>query len=168
MEKKILVIGIGNPSREDDRLGVVFAEKMQNWVDTEGFSNITIKKDTQINLEDASDMAEHDIVLYVDATEKPLQDFVLTSVSAEAGTADYTSHENSPGIILHLCRTLYNKCPEVYVLHIKGYEWNFCEEVTPKAGENLRKALDFIKKNFYEPEKFKNYVQDHFSDFRKN
>ncbi len=41
------------------------------------------------------------------------------------------------------------------MLHIKGYEWEFKEELTNGAEENLNKALDFLKERLLKPEVLK-------------
>jgi hypothetical protein len=35
-------------------------------------------------------------------------------------------------------------------LHVKGYEWEFMEEMTGKAKNNLEEALQYLKKKILE------------------
>ena len=55
-------------------------------------------------------------------------------------------HAVSPAYVLDLCQKIFHKSPETYLLHIKGYEFELIEELTPKAKENLEKAVAFLKK----------------------
>jgi hypothetical protein len=57
----------------------------------------------------------------------------------------FTTHAASPGYIVKLCSNLFGKCPEVFLLHVKGYEWEFSERLSEKAEINLQKAFGFMK-----------------------
>ena len=54
-------------------------------------------------------------------------------------------HAVSPSYIFNLCQTLYNKTPNTYLLHIKGYKWDFLNEMTEQAKVNLTKAYNFLR-----------------------
>ncbi|MFP4367795.1 MAG: hypothetical protein ACLFQA_11940, partial [Bacteroidales bacterium] len=41
---------------------------------------------------------------------------------------------------------IYGEHPATYLVHIRGYGWEFLEQMTPAAAENLDKALDFFKR----------------------
>ena len=45
---------------------------------------------------------------------------------------------------------MYHKKPAAYLLHIKGYEWEFMKDMTPEARKNLEEAAGFLKKKILE------------------
>jgi len=59
-------------------------------------------------------------------------------------------HAVSPAFILHLCKSIYDKHPEAWLLHIKGFEWELQEGLTPKASKNLQDATVALKKMIQE------------------
>src|SRR3989339_2081336 len=62
--KKILVICYGNPAREDDAIGPSIAEDLEKL----NLSGIAVDSDYQLTVEDAALVAEHDVVIFVDAS----------------------------------------------------------------------------------------------------
>lgn len=142
---KILVYGYGNPGRQDDGLGVAMTDKIEKWAHKESLASIEVESNYQLNIEDASNISGHDIVYFVDASKENIDSFYIEEVTPSE-KADFTTHSASPGFILDLCHKIYKKYPQTYLLHIKGYEWEFMEEMTEKAKNNLEKAFQFLKK----------------------
>ena len=64
-------------------------------------------------------------------------------------------HAVSPGFVLDLCKKMYDEVPDVFLVHIKGYQWDMKEELTKQAEENMNKALDFIMKTLLYPDLMK-------------
>ncbi len=155
---EILIYGYGNPGRQDDGLGCVFIDLIKEWIDSENIKNVELESDYQLNIEDALTISEKDLVIFVDASIENINDYCLTEVNAEDSKIEFSMHAVSASFILDLCNKLYNKYPETYVLHIKGYEWEFKESLSDKASENLNKAFNFIKARILDPGSFKDYV----------
>ncbi|MFA6923474.1 MAG: hydrogenase maturation protease [Bacteroidales bacterium] len=143
----ILFYGYGNPGRQDDGLGIKFIEEIEKWVSAENLENIDTDSNYQLNIEDAEKISHYDVVYFVDATMEPIENFELTKVEPDTGKADFTTHSVSPEYVLGLCKNIFNKTPETYLMNIKGYEWEMKEELTKRAKKNLCNAIDFIKKN---------------------
>ena len=148
----ILFYAYGNPGRMDDGLGNEFVERFEVWTKEQGLQNFLFDSNYQLNIEDAEEISDKDIVVFVDASEEDIEDFLLTEVDGSSKVS-FTTHAASPGYVVQLCEKLYKKKPMVYLLHIKGYEWEFKEGLSQKAEENLVKAIDFIKGKFQYPEK---------------
>ena len=53
---------------------------------------------------------------------------------------------------MYVCKDIYKKHPATYLLHIKGYEWQMKEELTPQASQNLDKAYNFLIEQLQNPE----------------
>lgn len=75
--------------------------------------------------------------------------FSFTKVSPDESSIEFTTHAASPAYILYLCGKLFHKNPETFLLHIKGYEWDFNEGISEKASTNLSNAEAFIKEKKY-------------------
>lgn len=136
--------GFGNPGRQDDGLGVSFAEAMQQWAIAEGIQELETETNYQLNLEDASTISAYDVVVFADASEADVPGYRLEPLEPSAQT-EFTMHAVSPAFILHLCRDIFEKSPEAWLLHIKGYKWSFLAEPTNEATVNLAGALGHMK-----------------------
>lgn len=141
---QILVYGYGNPGREDDGLGIELVKKLEDWSKQSGLHGIKCDSNYQLNIEDAEIISGKDVVIFADASTEEIDDFILTEVTGES-EATFTTHAASPGYIVKLCTELFGKCPRVYLLHIKGYQWEFREQISEKAEHNLNNAYEFMK-----------------------
>lgn len=143
---KILVYGYGNPGRQDDGLGIRFAEQIELWSQEKKINCISVEQNYQLNIEDSDTIAMYDYVFFADATiENWVENMDFTEVNPSDSSIEFTMHAVSPSFILDLCNKLYKKSPKTYLLHLKGYEYELAEGLTPKAEENLQLALEFMK-----------------------
>jgi hydrogenase maturation protease len=147
---KILVYGYGNPGRQDDVLGVKLTENIEQWIQNENISNVEIDNNYQLNIEDSDRIAPFDIVIFADASTEEIEDYLFSKVNSDESTIEFTMHAVSPPFVLDLCGKLYGKQPETYLIHIKGYEWEFKEELSRNAIINLEKAIEFTKQKISE------------------
>lgn len=140
-QKKILLIGFGNPSRGDDGLGPAIAEKLEN----EKMPNVTVDSDYQLTVEDSENAAKHDIVIFADASVSSEEPFSFKPLAAK-NTASFTSHSVEPAEVIGLAEKLFNSKAKAYMFEIRGYDFEMFEEkFTDKAKENLEKAWEFLK-----------------------
>lgn len=141
---KILIYGYGNPGRGDDGLGNEFVEKMEQWARGNNISRIEFDSNYQLNVEDADTISDKDIVIFVDASTEPIEDFCITRVAASEASIEFTMHAVSASFVLDLCNRLFSKNPVCYLLHIKGYQWELKEGLSSKAKVNLLKAFNYL------------------------
>ena len=144
-KKRILIYAFGNPGRQDDGLGNRLVEELEPWLEEEEFDQVSTESNYQLNIEDADNIKDRDIVVFVDASVEDIDDIQLGIVEPSEGRSEFTMHAASPAYILALCIKLYQKHPETYLLQIRGYEWEFLEKLSPRAEQNLTKALSFIR-----------------------
>lgn len=142
-QKKILVYGYGNPGRQDDGLGYNFVKAIEE----KNIPNVEIDFNYQLNIEDASTVADYDLVVFVDASLRIDEDFTFNQLHPKEETG-HTTHAISASAVLHLCKQYYQKVPESYLLEIKGYEWELEENLTPKSKIALEKSLQFFESLF--------------------
>ncbi|MFP4471143.1 MAG: hydrogenase maturation protease [Bacteroidales bacterium] len=151
-QPKIFIYGYGNPGRQDDGLGNLFVEKISQWVQQEDLKNFKFDSNYQLNIEDAAEIAGFDIVIFVDASVEDIQDVVLDEITPKT-KVEFSMHSVSASYVVQLCNDIYKESPRAYLLHIKGYEWEFREGVTARAAQNLEKAIEFMKPLLKAPEK---------------
>lgn len=137
---RALILGYGNPGRQDDGLGPAIAEAVEAW----GLPNVTAETPYQLNIEDAATLAEHDVVVFVDASVDAQEPYSLKRI-APAAEITFTSHSVSPESVLALCQDHFHAKPEAYVLAVRGYAFEFEEGLTPKARENMTSALACVQ-----------------------
>jgi hydrogenase maturation protease len=140
----ILVYGYGNPGRQDDGAGVILAEKLDEWIVTRKLEGVHTDSNYQLNLEDAETISRYDLVIFADASHEELDDFRMDPLVG-SDRVEFTMHAVSPAFILHLSRQVFNHEPEAYLLHIKGYEWEFMASMTEKGEKNLMNALQYVQ-----------------------
>jgi hydrogenase maturation protease len=138
--KRLLVIGYGNPGRADDGLGPALAAGLEAL----RIPGLTVESDYQLSIEHAAMAAGHDVVVFADAD--PLSDgpFYLRRVDPAPG-GRFTSHNVSPGEVLHLARTCFNASPEGYLLGMRAAVLDrFDEGLSVPAREGLEAALRYL------------------------
>lgn len=148
---KILIYGYGNPGRQDDGLGDAFVNHIEKWVKEEGLEGISFDSNYQLNMEDAHEISDKDVVIFADASVEEIADFCVTKVDQDAKVT-FTTHAASPGYIVDLCQKIYGKTPITYLLHMKGYTWEFAEGLSDKALANLALAVSYFKNKLKVPE----------------
>ncbi|HJZ39746.1 MAG TPA: hydrogenase maturation protease [Bacteroidales bacterium] len=141
---KILVYGYGNPGRQDDGLGVLLAEEIEKWTSARQFDHVHTDSNYQLNLEDAAGIAHYDLVIFADASREDIEHFSLVPLEPSE-VVEFTMHAVSPAFILHLCSQVFDHMPRAYLLHIRGYEWEFMGQLTETARKNLNLATERVK-----------------------
>jgi hydrogenase maturation protease len=140
LEKKILLIGYGNPARGDDGLGPAVSEAVEAWK----LPHVTVDSAYQLTVEDAAGLAEYDVVIFADASLTAPDPFSFEPV-ALAQTSSFSSHSVEPGAVMALARELFKVTTAGYVLGIRGHQFDmFCETLSDAAARNLAAALDFL------------------------
>lgn len=136
---KILIYGIGNPGRQDDGLGPALLARLEK----KKIPGLRLEVDYQLQVEDSLLFSDQDLVIVADALKTGPGPFIFRKVKP-AGDFTFTSHSLPPAAVAFLCQKLYKKAPAVYILGIRGYEFEPGEKLSPKARENLRQALAFL------------------------
>lgn len=136
---KILVLGYGNPGRGDDGLGPALSERIES-LDLDG---VTVDAAYQLNIEDAAAVADHDLVILVDAAMKGSEPFSIRRVTPAADIT-FTSHLVSAESILAISQDSFGRVPECWLIGIRGYEFDLYEVLSEGAERNLAAAFSFI------------------------
>ena len=138
---KILMIGYGNPARCDDGLGPALAAKLE----LSSLRGLRVESDYQLTVEDAHDVANHDIVIFADATLKGTEPFSFHEILPQSPMR-ISTHRVSPETVLSFAQNMFQSRVTAYLLGIRGYEFNrFEERLSEGAERNLEKAFAFIQ-----------------------
>lgn len=140
MPNRVLVIGYGNPGRLDDGLGPACAEAIERM----HIPGVTVDADYQLTVETAAAAAQHEVVVFADASVTGPEPFFFRAVEPAAPTS-FSTHLIEPEAVMAMTRDLFQAGTKGYALGIRGYEFNaFGETLSAKARGNLAAALRFI------------------------
>jgi hydrogenase maturation protease len=115
---------------------------MKQWIDKNDLCSIDTEHSFQLNIEHASAMSNYDIVIFVDASKAGVGKFNFTKIQPDSQPS-FSTHTISPSSVTYLCKELYGKQPDVYLLQIRGYEWEMREGLSEEAKKNLDEACIF-------------------------
>ncbi|HEX9745365.1 MAG TPA: hydrogenase maturation protease [bacterium] len=136
---KILVLGYGNPGREDDGLGPALLDRLEKIK----LDNVTCQSDYQLNIEYAEYCSLHDVVIFVDASVNPEKPFIFRQV-LPSQEVSHTTHSMSAESVVALCESIYGKRPRAFMLEIKGFSFEIGEGLSGPAEKNLDEAFIFL------------------------
>ena len=139
-DPRVLVIGYGNPGRLDDGLGPALAKAVAG----KRIANVTVDENYLLTVEDAAEIAQHDIVIFADASINGEEPFSFKPVVPKT-TNTFTSHSLEPEIVLGFAYDLFQAKTKGYALGIRGYEFDeFGEKLSARAQDNLIAAAQFL------------------------
>jgi hydrogenase maturation protease len=132
-----LIYGIGNVGRQDDGLGWAYVDWLE---EQELCPNAQFIRNYQLLLEDADVISHVKRVLFIDASKEPENNCFKLEQAKPSLDFSFTSHALSIPTIMATCQQCFNKLPQVYVLAIKGYEWELEQGLTRQASINLQRT----------------------------
>ena len=137
---QVLLLCYGNPGRLDDGLGAAFAKAFEE----SALPGVTVEADYQLTVEDAPSIAEHSVVIFVDAAVQGGEPFFCRPVNPKP-TISFSSHSVDPENLLALAQKMFGAHAKAYAVGIRGYQFDdFGESLSPKAEENLAAAVRFL------------------------
>ncbi|MBF2020899.1 MAG: hydrogenase maturation protease [Hydrococcus sp. C42_A2020_068] len=140
-QSKVLIVGYGNDLRSDDGVGQEIAKVVaqQNRVGVRSLWR------HQLTPELAADIAETELVIFVDAylasQMQDVQDVKVCSVEPlDSGTP--SSHSSDPRGVLLLARTVFGHCPPAWLIAVPGTNFELGESFSPIAQKGMERALE--------------------------
>ena len=142
MPGSTLIFGWGNPSRGDDALGPVFAERLQALsLARPDWGEMTFQTDFQLQVEHALDLQGHSRILFVDASSTGPAPFSMVPVVPNKD-ASFTTHSMTPQAVLHTyCELEARPPPPSWLLGIRGEDFELGEAMSRSAQQHLEAAL---------------------------
>lgn len=136
---KTVVLGIGNNGRQDDGLGWLFLDFLN-----EQNLDIDLEYRYQLQIEDAELISNYQTVIFVDATKEDTKDGYYLKPCHASEKYSFSTHSLQPETILYLAKKLYDHNPEASIFGIQGYDWELKIGLSEKAKDNLNKAFTYL------------------------
>lgn len=153
--KKTLLLGYGNPDRQDDgvawhvlhalagRRGVPAPSSYEE--DFPAGGNPEFRFALQLTPEMAEEIAGYERVCFVDAHTGSIDKQVnFISLAVEFQNSPFT-HHLTPQSLLSICQAVYAKTPEAVLLSVRGYQFEFERELSDRTAALIPEALDHIE-----------------------
>jgi hydrogenase maturation protease len=107
----LLVLAWGNPSRGDDALGPLLAERLQHHAETASLAGrVEVLTDFQLQVEHALDLVGRERILFVDAALDLDEPFKVQAVQPARG-GGIGSHALAPEAVLQVYQDLHGQPP---------------------------------------------------------
>ncbi len=152
--KKLLILGYGNPDREDDgaawhilraltiKFGLDAPESYED--EFPEFALIDFGFYLQLTPEMAEDLASYEYVCFIDAHTGNIPEPVrLINVDSEFQHSPFT-HHLTPQSLLSMCETIYKKKPEAALLSVLGHRFLFSRQLSEETAELVPQAVELI------------------------
>jgi hydrogenase maturation protease len=152
--KKLLLLGYGNPDREDDgvawhilraltiKLGLVPPESYED--EFPETPQIDFAFYLQLTPEMAEDVAAYAYVCFIDAHTGNIPEPVrLIDVESEFQNSPFT-HHLTPQSLISMCETIYGKKPDATLLSVLGHRFLFTRELSQQTAELVPQAVDLL------------------------
>jgi hydrogenase maturation protease len=136
--EKTLLLAIGNASRGDDGLGWALATALEATARFPG--DIALRY--QLQVEDAELCAQYDCVIFADAWKTTTGQDCLLEPCPASPQASFTTHALSPGSVLYLCQSIFDRSPEAWLLLMRGSRWELGENLSPQGKKSLTQGLN--------------------------
>jgi hydrogenase maturation protease len=148
----VVVFAVGNPSRGDDALGPVLAERVSDWLALSGLADaVEVIEDFQLQIEHALDLQGRSLALFIDAGESTPAPLTLQP-TGPAPLASHSTHALAPEAVLEVYRrTEGAEPPPAYVLCIRGEDFGLGAPLTAAAGERAGLAMDVLRELLANP-----------------
>lgn len=134
---KILIIGYGNNSRNDDGVGWHVVERLQ----AQGVRGLEYLAVHQLEVELAETVREYDAVIFVDAAVPESPQAVTRTTVASDYAAHAVAHYLTPADVIGLCATLYAVRPQAFLFSIRGHDFNFGMTLSPATEAAAREVV---------------------------
>lgn len=151
----VLLLGYGNLDREDDgvawhilsrlaaRLGREFPQQPEDFEFLPG-EQIDFYFGLQLLPELAETVAGYARVCFVDAhTGAVPEELHEEELSPQMQTSPFT-HHLTPAMLLNLAATLYARTPQAFLISVRGYRFEFSQQLSPETDQLASQAVERI------------------------
>ena len=136
----VLVLAMGNPSRGDDAIGPLLAERLERWLKEERIEGVEVVCDLQLHIEHMLDVRGRRWVLFVDAAASGMTPYALHDLKP-ARDDSWTTHRLTPGGLLYSCSALGLPLPgRVELLAVRGYDFELGAPLSHPGRTHLESA----------------------------
>jgi len=141
---RAIVIGYGNPSRQDDGVGHYVADKIEQLAN----DRIDALICHQLGIELVETIKDYDTVIFVDAhAGERSTNLEITSIEPVYSASAFT-HFVKPNSLIALTENLYKKRPDAFLVSISGHNFDFGTEFSPETQKWADIAVEKILEMF--------------------
>lgn len=145
MQPDILVIGLGNPLREDDGIGAGIVQILDKEILPALRERVTLKIEHQIDIVHSALIKDYDHVIFVDARdgsgEQPIQ---IKKMAPVYETPTFTSHIGSIPALLSITARVFGRVPDCYLVAVQGSNFAFGQKLSTKSKRNAARGVQAI------------------------
>ena len=156
---RILVIGYGNPSRQDDGVGLAVVNGLRSLAGQapldegdDGFNDLGHSLDTlflqQLSPELAETLIGYEQVVFVDAHFGIYPELVHRTELDPVAEAAIVSHHFKPSTLLALANQLYGRAPIGELISVRGYAFDFTSELSLETAIGVRQVIEELADRF--------------------
>ena len=152
--KKFLLLGYGNPDREDDgvawhilraltvRMGLPAPDSYED--DFPENPHVDFAFHLQLTPEMAEDISGYEHVCFVDAHTGNIPEEVrIIDVESDFQKSPFTHHLTAQSL-MSICETLYNKKPDSVLLSARGYQLLFSRTLSKQTAALVPEAVELV------------------------
>jgi hydrogenase maturation protease len=150
--KKFLLLGYGNPDREDDgvawhilreltvRMGLSAPNSYED--DFPEDPQVDFVFHLQLTPEMAEDISQYEYVCFVDAHTGNIPEEVrIIDVESDFQKSPFTHHLTAQSL-MSICETIYHHRPEAALLSVRGYQFLFSRVLSAPTADLVPQAVD--------------------------
>lgn len=152
--KKLLILGYGNPDREDDGVAwhILHALTIKLGLDAPKSYEDEFPKHAAIDLtfclqltpEMAEDISTYEYVCFIDAHTGSIPEPVrLIEVESEFQASPFT-HHLTPQSLLSMCETIYERKPDAALLSVQGHRFLFSRQLSKETTRLVPQAVELV------------------------
>lgn len=135
-----LVIGIGNPLRQDDGVGPALVQRLEQ----AGDLDVRLESVHQLTPEWAEVLAAVEVVVFVDASVELAPGQVLVSPVAP-GDGTLGGHHLDPGALLGLTRRLFSHTPRAVAVAVGAGALGHGEHLGPEVAQAMPRVEQAVR-----------------------
>lgn len=146
MREKVLIVGIGNPIRQDDGLGPYCEGLINKTLSQEQGKLVDCLAVHQLDVIHCEIFACYPNIIFIDAdaSDGP-EPFVLQEITPEPAPLVFASHIGSIPDLMSLTARLYGVNPRAFLVIVRGTSFEVGEGLSSRAENNGMKAAEFVK-----------------------
>ena len=150
-----LVIGYGNPSRQDDGVGLavvnglrlrlglpVLDETIDGFEDLGQGSSLDTLFLQQLTPELSETLSNYDRVVFVDAHAGTYAGLVHYERLQPGAGPSLVSHHLLPGNLLAIAKQLFGAAPTAELISIRGFSFDFGSTLSPATAQGVETVVD--------------------------
>lgn len=145
MSPKILVIGPGNPLRQDDGIGSEVVKMLGNSMPLEMKKEVSLRTEHQVDLAQADLIKDYEKVIFIDAPASGENlPVIVKELFPEAQSPSFTSHIGSIPVLLSITERVFGKAPQCHLVAVKGGSFAFGTELSAESKKNAALGVKVV------------------------